>query len=399
MPAVSTDTLFTRRFAALWFFQFATFFAAFQLFPVIPFRILALGGTKAEAGSFLFAYTLASATAAPIMGAIADHFGRKRMLIIASLLFIVFSLLYAIVSWLPLVLLVGVVHGSLWSGILSSAGAIMTDYIPPSRRTEGLAYWGLAPTAAIALAPMAGLFVYKHGGWLALCLDLAAISVLTSIWATRLPYAHVRRAENPRFHLKELWDWQVVRVSLSFTVVAFGYGGITSYVAILAHERQIQPESIFFTVFAIAVVVIRVSTSRLGDRFGPRILLYPSLVLMPIGLAILSMAFTRAQMITAAVFFGTGMGAGFPAFMTLLVGATDEHSRARTFGSVIWAFDTGIGIGSLAIGSIGQHRGLGTAFAISAGLSCLSIPIFLLTTRRFMRGIGVAENVSDAGNT
>jgi len=393
---VSTERLFTPRFAALWFFQFATFFAAFQLFPVIPFRIIALGGTKAEAGSFLFVYTLASATAAPIMGAIADHFGRKRMLIVVSLLFIVFSLLYAVVQWLPLVLIVGVVHGSLWSGILSSAGAIMTDYIPPSRRTEGLAYWGLAPTAAIALAPMVGLFVYKYG-WLALCLDLAAISTFTSIWAMRLPYEHVRRAGSPPLHLKTLWDWPVVRASLTFTMIAFGYGGITSYVAIFAHERQIQPESIFFTVFAISVVVVRIRTSRLGDRFGPRVLLYPSLVLMPAGLAVLAMTYTRSQMIAAAILFGLGMGAGFPAFMTMLVGATDEHSRARTFGSVIWAFDTGIGIGSLAIGAIGEHLGLSTAFAIAAGLSCFSIPIFLLTTRSFMRGISVAENVGDAG--
>jgi hypothetical protein len=50
---------------------------------------------------------------------------------------------------------------------------------------------------------------------------------------------------------------------------------------------------------------------------------------------------------------------------------------------VIWAFDTGIGIGSLAIGAISQDYSLGTAFAIAAGLSCFSIPIFLVTSRSF----------------
>lgn len=377
------DELFTPRFGMLWFFQFATFFAAFQLFPVIPFRILALHGTKAEAGSFLFVYTLSSAFAAPVMGAIADHFGRKRMLITASLLFIVFSLLYAVVTWLPLVLLIGVAHGSLWSAILSSAGAIMTDYIPASRRTEGLAYWGLAPTAAVAIAPMVGLFVYRHG-WLMLCLDLAAISALTSIWATRLPAPHVAREESALPPVKDLWDWHVVKATLSLTVTAFGYGGITSYVAILSRERHVQPESLFFTVFAVATIFIRVATSRLGDRFGPLVLLYPAFVMMPVALAILSFASTHAQMILSAILFGFGLGSAFPAFMTLIVGGTDERSRARTFGSVIWAFDTGIGIGSLAIGAIGEHQGLGTAFAIAAGLSCLSIPIFLLTARRFV---------------
>jgi MFS family permease len=390
------EPLFTPRFAALWFFQFATFFSAFQLFPVIPFRILDLGGSKAAAGSFLAVYTFASAFAAPVMGTIADHVGRRRMLIVASMLFIVFSLAYGFVRWLPLVLLIGVAHGSLWSAILSSAGAIMTDYIPASRRTEGLAYWGLAPTAAVAIAPMVGLFVYRRG-WLTLCLELAAISALTTIWATRLSVDRqalglpwLRRTESPPLH--ELWDWQVVKMTLSLTVTAVGYGGITSYVAILSRERGIHPESLFFTVFAIATVFVRVFTSRLGDRFGPKVLLYPAFVAMPVALGILAIAVTRAEMIAAAILFGLGLGASFPAFMTLVVGGTDERRRARTFGSVIWAFDTGIGIGSLAIGAIGQRHGLGTAFAIAAGLSCLAIPIFLVTSRGFAAGTTVAAD-------
>jgi MFS family permease len=374
--------LFTPRFATLWFFQFATFFAAFQLFPVIPFRILALGGTKAAAGSFLFVYTLSSAFAAPVMGTIADHFGRKRVLIAASVLFIVFSLLYAFVTWLPIVLLIGIAHGSVWSGILSSAGAIMTDYIPASRRTEGLAYWGLAPTGAIALAPMVGLYVYQHG-WITLCLDLAAISAMTSLWATRLPSADRPNEARALPRVKELWDWDVVKATLSLTVTAVGYGGITSYVAILSRERHIQPESLFFTVFAIATVLVRVFTSRLGDRHGPRVLLYPAFVAMPIALALLAFAYTHLQLIASAVLFGLGLGSAFPAFMTLIVGATDERRRARTFGSVIWAFDTGIGLGSLGIGMIGGRLGLGSAFAMSAVLSSLALPIFLVTTRRF----------------
>ena len=128
--------LFTRRFVALWLFQFGTFFSAFQLLPVIPLRILDLGGSKAAAGLFLSVYTLSSAFAAPVMGTVADHIGRRRMLIIASLLFIVFSLAYGVVPWLPVVLVIAIVHGAIWSSILSAAGAIMTDFIPPSRRTR-----------------------------------------------------------------------------------------------------------------------------------------------------------------------------------------------------------------------------------------------------------------------
>lgn len=388
------EPLFTRKFVALWLFQFATFFSAFQLLPVIPLRIVDLGGGKGTAGMFLFAYTMASALSAPVMGTIADHIGRRRMLIIASVLFVFFSLAYGVVPWLPVVLCIALIHGTLWSSILSAAGAIMAEFIPVSRRTEGMAYWGLAPTAAIAFAPAVGLWVHRFG-WFTLCAEIATLSAITALWALQLDGGTARNAQ-AKFPT-QFWEWPVVFSTLSLTVVAFGYGGITSYVALLSRERGIEPEALFFEVFAFTIVVIRVTTSRLGDRFGPKVLLYPSFVAMPIGFALLARATNRIEMASAAVFFGMGLGASFPAFMTFVMAHTAEDRRARTFGSVILAFDTGIGIGSLTIGAIGQRLSLGAAFNIAAGIACLSIPIFLVTSRVLARGTAVAENAGHAG--
>ena len=388
------EPLFTRRFLFLWLFQCATFFSLFQLLPVIPLRIVELGGTRATAGLFLFFYTLASAFAAPVMGTVADHIGRRRMLVIASVLFVFFSLAYGLVPWLPLVMVIAVVHGALWSAILSAAGAIMTDFIPPSRRTEGLAYWGLAPTAAIAIAPAVGLWIYQFG-WFVLCAEIAAISALTAVWGSRLPGGTTRNAVS--MQKLEFWDWRVVHVTLSLAVVAFGHGGATSHVALLSRERGIVPESLFFTVFAISTVMIRLLTSRLGDRYGPKVLLYPAFVAMPIGFALLARADNRLEMIVAAAIFGCGMGAAFPSFMTFVMAHTDDARRARTFGSIILGFDTGIGVGSMAIGAIAARTSFAHAFNIAAAVASLSIPIFLVTAGRLVRGTRVAENAEHAG--
>lgn len=390
------EPLLTRRFVSLWTFQFATFFSAFQLLPVIPLRIMELGGSKGTAGLFLGVYTFASAFSAPVMGAIADHVGRRRMLVLASLLFVVFSLAYGVVPWLPVVLMIAIVHGTLWSSILSSAGAIMTDFIPITRRSEGLAYWGLAPTVAISVAPAVGLWVHRFG-WMQLCVEMAALSALTAIWGSRIPGGTTRNAQTALPRPSEFWDWTVVRSTLSLTVISFGYGGITSYVAVLSRERGIAPESLFFTVFAISVILVRVFTSRLGDRFGPKVLLYPAFAATPLSFLVLANAQNRTQMIASAVLFGIGLGASFPAFMAFVVAHTDESRRGRTFGSVIWAFDTGIGLGSMVIGAIGERASLATAFTIAAALSCLAIPIFVMTSRQLTRGTAVARTAEHAG--
>ncbi|HVE69941.1 MAG TPA: MFS transporter [Thermoanaerobaculia bacterium] len=392
MPA----PLFTRRFVALWFFQCASFFSLFQLLPVIPLRIVDLGGDKSTAGMFLLVYTLSSALAAPIMGTLADHVGRRRMLVTASLFFVVFSLAYGLVPYLPAVLLIAVVHGALWSSILSAAGALMTDYIPAERRVEGLAYWGLAPTAAMFLAPLLGFLLYRFG-WFVLCAEIAALSLITAFWASRLEGDVVRDRAKAFPHAREVWDLDVIAVTLSLAVVAFGYGGITSYAGILAIERGIHPESLFFIAFAIGTFVIRIFVPRLGDRHGPKVLLYPAFVVMPVALLVLAYAYTRITMIVAGTLFGFGLGLAFPAFMTFVMAHTADDRRARTFGSVILGFDTGIGVGSFILGSIAQRASLETAFTIAAGVACLSIPIFLVTSRRLVKGTPVAENAGHAG--
>ena len=374
------EPLFTRRFFGLWLFAFITFFAAFQLLPAVPFRIMAIGGSKAQAGWFLSVYAFASALSAPLMGNLADHIGRKRMLMTASLLFIAFSLLYGVIRVVPLLLVIAVVHGSLWSGLVSSASAIMSEFIPESRRNEGLAYWGLASTAAIALAPAAGLTIYEHFGWVVLCFELAGLALLTFAWASRLPVVHETM---PSAHsLREAWDVKTIRPALSLSVICFGYGGVTSYVAILSRERGIRPESLYFTVFALSIVVVRVLTSRIGDRLGPKTMLYPAYAAIPVSFALLAVASKPWQFVVSATLFGIGMGGAYPAFANFLLTNTDPKRRARTFGSIILAFDTGIAFGSLGIGAIGQRYGLGTAFAVAALLSCLAIPIFMTASRQ-----------------
>jgi len=391
----SPEPLFTPRFAGMWTFSFFTFFSAFQLLPAVPFRIMALGGNKGEAGLFLTVYTMMSALAAPLMGTIADHFGRRRTLVTASLAFIVFSILYGIIRNLPLLFLVAAVHGSLWSAILASSSAIMTEFIPESRRTQGIAMWGLASMTAFAVAPAVGLFVFRYG-WLTLCGELAVLSALMAVAGWLLPVQDRDRPQNaPK--LSDAWDVRVMLTTVSLAVTAFGYGGITSFVAILSLERHIHPESLFFTVSAATIAVVRITTSHLGDRLGPKAILYPSLLAIPIAFALLAMAYTRWQLVTSAVIFGAGFGSMYPAFATFVLAHTNPERRARTFGSIIGAFDVGISLGSLAVGYIGQHFSLGTAFGIAAALSCLAVPIFIVTSKRLAAsGTPVASTAEHA---
>jgi predicted MFS family arabinose efflux permease len=115
---------------------------------------------------------------------------------------------------------------------------------------------------------------------------------------------------------------------------------------------------------------------------GHQKVIVPCLAMVVVGVALLSLATSRAGVIVSALVFGTGFGSAYPVFVAHLMKRVDDRRRGATFGALIGAFDTGIGTGSIAIGWLSEHYGLPRAFAAAATLAALSIPYYAYLRRR-----------------
>jgi MFS family permease len=370
------ERLFTPRFALMFGFSFTVFLSAFQLFPTAPFHILALGGSHTEAGLFLGFLTYASALSAPLTGAVADRLGKRRVLLVCSSAIAVFSALYAVVPSYQVMLGLVVVHGVFWSGLLSASGAYVTDLVPPSRRAEGLSYWGFASITAVAMAPSIGLWVFDHGGWTALCIGTTVLNILMALIAWRLP-VDVARGQPMPGRVQDLVEWRVLVLGVTLFLYSFSYGGITSFAALHAEQQGVEPRAIYFTAFAVAIIFTRPFIARYADEAGHQKVIIPCLAAVVVGVALLSVATTRTGFLVSAFVFGTGFGSAYPIFVAHLMKKVDHQRRGATFGALIGAFDTGIGTGSITLGWIGEHHGLGRAFAVAAAVAALSIPYYM----------------------
>jgi len=393
------NRLFTPRFFLMCGFTFTVFLSLFQLLPTAPFRILDLGGSTAAAGLFLGVLTYASALSAPVTGALADRIGKRRMLLVTSLAIACFSTAYALsrTYWLPLLLVF--FHGLFWSGLLSASSAYMTDLLPEGRRAEGIGYWGMSTMLAVAVAPGVGFAMYRLG-WVWLCAEVALLNLVMAAIAWRLDETTVAaRRTTHRFFGRHMVEWPVVAVALSLFLCSFGYGGVTSFVAVLSERNAIEPKSIFFTTFAVIVLATRIFSGRLADRIGHRRFFLPCLALVTVGLGLTALAHTRAQLVLASVVFGLGFGNMYPAFVAHVVKFVEPSRRGAAFGGILAAFDTGIGTGSIAVGALAQQLGFRAAFGAAAALSAFAIPYFVWAEKRFLltRGeVGTAAPPSTA---
>lgn len=384
------ERLFTPRFFVMCGFTFTVFLSAFQVLPSAPFRILELGGRTAEAGLFLGFLTYASALTAPVTGALADRLGKRRMLVTCSLVLAAFAGGYAVATDHRVFLALPLFQGVVWSGMLSASSAYMTDIIPESRRAEGIAYWGLSTILAIAVAPAIGFWL--HGiGWTAVCVSAGALNLLMAGIALALPASETGSRAwrgSSRVLSRDVIEWRVLLASFVLFLYSFGYGGITSFVALYAERNGITPKGIYFTVFAAIIVVTRPFSGRLADRIGHTRVLLPSLALVTVGLVLLVPAPSRASLVVSALVFGAGFGTAYPAYAAHVVKHVDPARRGAAFGGILAAFDTGIGTGSMAVGWLVDHAGFPSAWTTAALLSALAIPYFLFADRRFLRRPG-----------
>ncbi len=383
MPA-ETPPLFTRRFFTMCGFTFTVFLSAFQMLPTTPFRILDTGGSTFAAGLFLGFLTYSSALTGPITGALADRVGKRRILIANSLVIAGFSVAYALSTSYVVPLVLVLFHGFFWSGLLSASSAYMTDFIPESRRAEGIGYWGMSTMLAVAVAPGVGFWFY-HLGWKWLCASVGVLNLGMAAIAFTLEESEVAaRMSRERFFHRNLIEWRIVVVAFSLFLCSFGYGGVTSFVALFAERNGVKPKGVFFTTFAIVTIFTRVFSGRLADRIGPRKFFLPCLGLVCVGFGLLAMAETRLGIIVAALVFGAGFGNMYPAFVAHVVRFFDPSRRGAIFGGILAAFDTGIGTGSVTLGFIIEHYGFRPAWLVATGLSALSVPYFLWSEKRFL---------------
>ena len=377
-----SDRLFTPRFFVMCAFTFTVFVSLFQLLPPAPYHVIALGGSTFASGLFLGFLTYASALSAPVTGQLADRLGHRRVLISVSLMLAMFSVSYAFITNYRVLLAVVFVHGLVWSGLLSASGAYMTATLPESRRAEGLGYWGLSSVTALAIAPPFGFWMYSFG-WTALSLEVAALNLIMTIIAWRLPDDRNAAAPPPRpTSLKDLVEWRVLALSVAMALIAFGYGSLTSFSAPFADELGITPRSLFLTVMASTILVGRITVGRLLDRIGHRAVLLPCLAATALGMGLLALAQDELMFVIAALAFGAGFGLVYPAYTAYIMKRIPWWRRGAAFGAMLAAFDTGVGSGSTVMGGLIHQLGFRPAFGIAAALAALSLPYFLIAEKR-----------------
>lgn len=373
------EPIFTGEFLSI-FVVNLLLFMSFQFYPSsIPLYVKQLGGADEILGFLTGASTLASIAMRPVAGMILDNRGRKHIFMLGMTILGVTSACLAFFPAVGAILFIMFVRGIGWGISSTSSNTVATDIIPRARFGQGIAYFGLSTSLALAIAPGIGIALITHTNifWL---VGVSTVFVVIAIaLASRIKYKPINRAERRGFQLIEK---NAVLPAVIFFFVTFTYGGVITFLAIHAQEQGVKGISWFFTFYAVATLVTRPLLGKVVDVLGVGVSVLIGICLVVPALFIISQAQVLWVYLLCAVLFGAGFSALQTSLQTLAVADAPLKKRGVANATFLFGMDSGIGLGSIVSGVIAGAFGYETLFIVLSCVPLIGGALFVFAGRR-----------------
>jgi MFS family permease len=382
MPA---DRLLTRPFllcAAANFLQSL----AFNLYLHLPGFLHENGAGEVEIGVLSATTAIAAIAVRPPLGALLDRGRRVRIVWAAAALDVVVCALHLLVDSIgPAIYAIRALHGFAEAALFTTLFTIAADWVPASRRTEGLALYSASGMLPIAIGGVLGDAILTGGsydGLFVVSAGLAAASLVCSLGLSERPRTAAADAEPSRGFAAALAQRDLAPLWMIGTVFGIALAGVFTFVKRYAMETEFASVGAFFTAYAGTAIVVRLVGGSVPDRVGPRRLLPVALATLVVGIALLALARSPLEVLGSGVLCGVGHGFAYPMLSSLVVTRARESERGAAISILTALPDVGALFGAPIAGWILEATGFSTMFAVSAATLALGTAVFALWDRR-----------------
>ncbi|PFW91772.1 MFS transporter [Bacillus pseudomycoides] len=381
---VKREPLWTKEFIALILANLCMFLGFQMLIPTLPVYVKEIGGTSSNIGFVVGMFTVAALIIRPLTGNALQKFSKKLILMTGTAICLLAMGSYLFASTVFLLLAVRILHGAGFGITTTTYGTVVSYLIPAARRGEGMGYFGLSGTIAMALGPLIGLWLMQTYSFTILFLCALSCTVVSLILTKLLK---IQATEKPIHQAHESFldgfiEKKALLPSLLILCITLMYGGIGSFITLFATQVGIADISLFFLFNALAIAVTRPFSGRLYDVKGHVFVIIPGVILTFTGIILLSYTTTIPSLIIAASCYGSGFGAIQPALQAWMIDRVAPHRRGVATATFFSAFDLGIGAGAIIFGFIAHFTDYATVYRYSSVLLIAFLFIYTTNVRK-----------------
>jgi len=373
------------------------FFASFNMIiPELPEYISSLGGAKFK-GLIIALFTLTAGISRPFSGKLTDTVGRIPIMVFGSAVCLVAGLLYPVLGTVAGFLLLRLFHGLSTGFKPTATSAYIADVAPSDRRGEAMGILGFFGSIGMASGPVLGSYLamryslnimFYTSSILALASVLVLIGMKESL-KNRVPF----KFSLLKIKKEDILEPRVYSSSLVLLLNVFAFGAILTIIPDLTIHLGFTNKGIFFAIFTITSLMVRIFAGQASDRYGRIPLLKIASVVIIISLVLIGLSGNIYTFYIAAGLYGIGVGISTPTAYAWTIDLSDDVHRGRALATMFIALEAGIGAGALISAWLYDNNpeNFSVTFMISAGMSALAL-IYLFHYAYKMRRLSAIKS-------
>ena len=385
------EKLWNANYLKVWTANFMIFFSFMLVTPLLPLYLSeTYQADKDTIGFVLSGYTLTALLARPIAGYLVDSFSRRVVLLTCYFLFFAFFAGYLIAGTMTLFAIVRTMHGAPMGSVTVANSTCAIDVLHPSRRAEGIGYYGLSNNLATSIAPTVGLIIYDtiHNYNVIFIFAMLVAGIGCAVNATvHFPVKEIIPNKDPlsldRFFLLKGWCEGIV-----VACVGLSYGVLANYLALYGKEElgMTAGTGAWFAILSGGLILSRLVGARTLRQGKVVENVSHGILISVFGYLLFALLKNPIGYYGAALIIGLGNGHIWPGMQTMFINLAPNNKRGTANSTLLTCWDVGMGLGVIFGGMAIHHLGYTAAFWFAFAVNALGVLFFFIHVRQhFLR--------------
>lgn len=326
-------------------------FSFYMVATIMSKYLVSLGATIAFAGFVVGLFSITSLVCRPFCGVMADRLNNIWLLIISNALMSVGLIGFAVSGSMPLMILFRVLNGVGFSISGTVQMALIVHFIPRDRTGEGIGYMGISQLIGSACAPALGLEIADRMGMSATFVAAALLPLTACVMLLFLRNLQpARNSEKKRITFSDILDVKALPFTIPYSTFSFTNGVINGYLVMFADLHGIAGVSVYFTLYAVAVFLVRPFSGKLMDRKGLRYTVFPGTLLCAASLFLLGFSKALWMILATGILRALGQGSAQPSLQAGCINRVGRDRSGVATSTYFLGGDIGQGIGPMVGG-------------------------------------------------
>jgi MFS transporter, ACDE family, multidrug resistance protein len=351
--------------------------------PAIPDILDAFDQPDARAGLFVAAGTLPGIAMAPIIGVLADRFGRRAVLVPCLVAFGVFGLLSAFAPSFEVLLALRLAQGLGSAGLINLAVVLIGDHWSGLDRARLVGQNAAVLTLSLAVFPPLGGLLTELGGWRLSFAPYWVGLVTAALILRRLDPARPAGGVTLRTQLggarAAVRHRDVLgSISIGFVIFMLIFGlFLTALPLHLEREFGLTAglRGLVIAAPALTSTIAALRLGRLRARFGAVSLLTAASGLFTVAFVVIGLAGSLPILVGGAMLYGLGEGVFIPTLQDVVSGASPPGQRGAVVAVWVGAARAGQTVGPLAAAGVYGAVGTGSTFVLGGMLAAALVAV------------------------